>query len=222
MQIIGHKGACATSTENTLPSFREALEHRVYCIEFDVRNTADGHTVVFHDASLLRMAGDLRRISDCTLSELREVKIGNNETIPTLNEALDVIGDNAKVNIEIKDAKSTPNVCQVILQRVKSGRNYDDFIVSAFRPQTLRDVHKTNAKIRLALLQVLPFGFLTTRLPIAAVGFSRFFLPKFLIKIAKSKGLWVYAWTVNSQRRASALAKNGVDAVVTDHADLML
>lgn len=45
---IGHRGAAALAPENTLPSFRAALEAGVDLIEFDVVTARDGALVVAH------------------------------------------------------------------------------------------------------------------------------------------------------------------------------
>ncbi|MGD8374326.1 MAG: glycerophosphodiester phosphodiesterase [Candidatus Woesebacteria bacterium] len=220
MQIIGHRGARACKTENTLDSFKEAIKLQVDWIEFDVRNTSDGETIVFHDTTLLRATGNARKISSCTYNELHTLNIDKDgNIIPSLNEAIDFIATKAKINIEIKDAHSVNNVCNVIQKQVNAGRRMSDFMVSSFSTRILHKVHTTNKSIKLALLLRLPFGFLKTDLPLYAVGFSHICAPHFAIKLAKNRGLWTYVWTVNSKSKALALSKRGIDAVVTDHAE---
>ncbi len=54
MKVIGHRGASSSAPENTMASFRAAIELGVDGIEFDVQQTADGRLVVIHDAMLDR------------------------------------------------------------------------------------------------------------------------------------------------------------------------
>jgi glycerophosphoryl diester phosphodiesterase len=54
--VVGHRGVAGHEPENTLRSFRRALEFGVDGIELDVRLSADGELVVFHDATLRRRA----------------------------------------------------------------------------------------------------------------------------------------------------------------------
>ena len=46
---IGHRGARAYETENTLESFSKAIELGVNAIELDVRQSKDVRLVIIHD-----------------------------------------------------------------------------------------------------------------------------------------------------------------------------
>lgn len=219
MQIIGHRGAKALLPENSLPSFLLALKKGVDWIEFDVRRTKDNKLVVFHDASLLRLAKNARRVSSLTLAELQAITLNSDATIPTLDEVLDLIGDKAKIDIEIKDVGIASQVHQRILAQVAAGRPMHDFLVTSFSLKILHEMHAIDNKVPLGLLHhVWPFVFLTANLPLAAVGFYSKFVPKFAIEWAKKRGAWTYVYTVNSKKRSQALQKRGVKAIVTDYA----
>ncbi len=47
--VLGHRGAPALAPENTLESFRRALELGADGLELDVRRSGDGRLVVVHD-----------------------------------------------------------------------------------------------------------------------------------------------------------------------------
>ena len=49
---IAHRGFTRDFPDNTLESFKAAIGIPVDAIECDVRETADGHFVIFHDAEL--------------------------------------------------------------------------------------------------------------------------------------------------------------------------
>ena len=49
IEVQGHRGARGLKPENTLPSFEVALDAGVSAIETDVRLTADGVPILFHD-----------------------------------------------------------------------------------------------------------------------------------------------------------------------------
>jgi glycerophosphoryl diester phosphodiesterase len=55
--IIGHRGAAGERIENTLASFRLAIEQGADWLELDVQFAADGELVVVHDWDLRRLAG---------------------------------------------------------------------------------------------------------------------------------------------------------------------
>ncbi len=88
MDIEGHRGARGLVVENTLPSVTAALEAGATGIEIDVRLTADGHVVVWHDPVLLpekcrSTRGNLigARVDELTLDQLRTVDVGS-QTLP--------------------------------------------------------------------------------------------------------------------------------------------
>ena len=60
--------------ENSLAAFAAACEAG-YGIELDLQLTLDGQVVVVHDADLLRVAGDPRRIEDLTYDELTRIPL---------------------------------------------------------------------------------------------------------------------------------------------------
>lgn len=84
-RVIAHRGywQCAGSAQNSLASLRLADSLGVYGSEFDVHLTSDGKIVVHHDPHV----GTLE-IEKTTLAELQKTKLGNGETIPTLDSYL--------------------------------------------------------------------------------------------------------------------------------------
>ena len=62
--LIGHRGYGANRTEkelsdNSLPSFRKAVDEKVDGCETDVQLTKDGHFILYHDFEL--RGGERRR-----------------------------------------------------------------------------------------------------------------------------------------------------------------
>lgn len=71
VRLYAHRGASAELPENTLPSFRRALEVGADALELDVHATRDGVVVVSHDPGGRRMAGVARRFADASWDEVR-------------------------------------------------------------------------------------------------------------------------------------------------------
>src|SRR5437016_7408190 len=86
-EIVGHRGAAGLEPENTLPSFRRAVELGVEWVELDVRLTADGHPVLLHDEALDRTTTATGPVAAVTLDTLRSIR-ASGHPIPTLPEAL--------------------------------------------------------------------------------------------------------------------------------------
>jgi glycerophosphoryl diester phosphodiesterase len=88
--------------ENSLAAIVEACADG-YGVEFDVRLTADGEAVVFHDATFERMCGVKGVVGETLLEEMRRLKLkGGDDRIPTLSEALHAINGRCLPLIELK------------------------------------------------------------------------------------------------------------------------
>ncbi len=106
MLRVGHRGAKAYAPENTLASFRKAIEIGVDAIELDVRKTKDGHLIVIHDADVKRTTNGKGLVSELTLEQIKSFNAGEGERIPTLQEALDFLDKKVKVLIELNGSGS--------------------------------------------------------------------------------------------------------------------
>ncbi|HTX48168.1 MAG TPA: glycerophosphodiester phosphodiesterase family protein [Caulobacteraceae bacterium] len=101
---VAHRGLWSPSgpPENSLAAFEAACEAG-YGIELDVQLSADGEAMVFHDSQLTRMTGRGGRVGDFSADDLSAMRLaGSDETIPTLAEALTLVGRRAFVQIELK------------------------------------------------------------------------------------------------------------------------
>jgi glycerophosphoryl diester phosphodiesterase len=88
--------------ENSLAAFDAACEAG-YGMELDVRLSADGEAVVFHDDTLKRLTGREGRVDALTAGELAGVTLSaTTETIPTLRRVLDLVGRRGALLIELK------------------------------------------------------------------------------------------------------------------------
>ena len=64
--IIGHRGSCADRPENTLASYRRAIEAGATMMEMDVRSTKDGALISLHDTDLKRTTNGKGLAENCT------------------------------------------------------------------------------------------------------------------------------------------------------------
>lgn len=97
--------------ENSLAAFRAAMDAG-YGIELDVQLSADKVPMVFHDAQLQRLCGVEGKIWEFTCSQLQAMHLaGTGETIPTLSQALELIGGQVPVLVEYKMDNPDTAVC---------------------------------------------------------------------------------------------------------------
>lgn len=102
---IAHRGLWRPGLrpENSLAAFEAACAGG-YGIELDVRLTADGEAVVFHDDGLERLTAQSGLVEERTLEELQAITLfgGEHQTIPSLAHALEVIAGRTLVLVELK------------------------------------------------------------------------------------------------------------------------
>ena len=70
---VAHRGLSGMERENTVAAFIAAGNRSYYGVETDIRRTADGHFVICHDKSLLRVSGEEILVEETPLKELQEV-----------------------------------------------------------------------------------------------------------------------------------------------------
>ena len=83
IKVVGHRGAAAYEPENTILSFKKAINIGVDEIEFDVQLTKDKVPIVFHDDFLDRITNKRGCVSDLTLKKIKQAKIGKRGKIST-------------------------------------------------------------------------------------------------------------------------------------------
>ncbi len=158
--VVGHRGVPLLHQENTLAGFRRAVALGVPAVELDVRMTADGVLVVFHDADVDRLTGGVGTIIDMTWDELsrlrlrRELPMGldpsgtpvvlryaREEPIALLAEVLDELRGKAAINVEIKIGLPRwweTEVGARTAQALVDAGVTDQVIVTSFDPRKLR------------------------------------------------------------------------------------
>ena len=108
-----HRGGDEVETENTIEAFKYSSDLGFVFIETDVQATKDGHVVIFHDATLKRMAGVNKSIKELTLKEVNEIDLLDGGKIPLLSEALETFPD-LRFNIDIKTEDALEETIRII------------------------------------------------------------------------------------------------------------
>lgn len=116
-KIIAHRGYSDKYPENTLTAFKAALEQGSDAIELDAHLTADGQLVVHHDYYLGNPDNGEGLILKKDLTYIKGLKIGDTETIPTLQEVFELVGDKMQYELELKGF--TEEFLQKVIDLVK-------------------------------------------------------------------------------------------------------
>ena len=228
LRKIAHRGASGRYPENTRLAFAKAIEARVDMIELDCQLSRDGHVVVFHDERLNRLGRSRGTVRSKTLEQLKRLDIGAwrgrafaGERILTLEEALDSIGGNADLCLEIKSFQdSAPGIELKVLFIVSHYDYFERTTFSSFDYGALARLRELapDANVGLIIGSPLPPNWLEAarRLTAKSVHVQKELATRELVAQAWEEGLDVYVWTVNDVQDMEALGGMGVQGLISD------
>lgn len=151
-----HRGASAYSPENTMISFRKALQLGANGIELDLQRTKDEKIVFFHDKNIDKKSNGKGKISDYTYKELLDFDFGSwfdikykDERIVLFeNFAKEFLSKNLTFAIELKQEGIEKDVLDII----KKYATYDDIYITSFNFNALNNVRAIDSNIKLSWL----------------------------------------------------------------------
>lgn len=142
-KMYAHRGLQGKGApENSIAAFRRARAEG-FGVELDVRLSADGKAVVFHDSDLLRMCASNEEVRDLTTEQLSHFHLlETEERVPTLREALEALGG-VPVICEIKVPADPRELSTLCTQAEKDLRTYaGKYCVESFSPFAVRWFYK--------------------------------------------------------------------------------
>ena len=216
--VIAHKGASGYAPENTLLSFRRALDLGAHMIELDLRETLDGELVCIHDPTVDRTTNGTGEIHELRYKELRGLDAGEGEHIPLLTEVLRLASGKIKVNIDLKVIE----VEKKLLDLIEDYKMVQDVFVSSFFHGTLRVLRDLSENVKTGILIEVPNDNLVSYaldFDVNAINPHHKLITPELVEEAHSVGLKVYPWTVNDLQTMKELLTLGVDGLITDYPD---
>ena len=221
--IFAHRGASKYAPENTLAAFELALQQQADGIELDAHLTADARVAVIHDASLNRTTNGTGRIRYQTLQEIQQWDAGEGQKVPSLEEVLALVSDQAILNIELKgNLKTSYQLPEIVINLVKDYGLAQSVILSSFDPDMLLCARQVMPEIRLGYLYSprivgrIKYKMYTPRIqPYSLHPHGSLVRPRMLDN-ARSQGRKVLAWTINRPENMHDLFTMGVDGIITD------
>lgn len=90
---ISHRGLTSRYTENTKAAFMNAVENNFTALETDLRLTSDGHIVLLHDLSLIRLLKNNRLVSQLSRNELLQFRFSCDQPVFFLDEFVEEFAD---------------------------------------------------------------------------------------------------------------------------------
>ena len=230
--IIAHRGFKMKYPENTMTAFKAALEAGAKMIELDVTLSRDRHVIVIHDDTLDRTTNGSGLARDHTIAELKKLDVGTwfspsfkNERLPTLEEVLDVFGNQVAINIEIKESAhepiATPDAIEnQVLEMVLKKELLESILFSSFDPRVLLRMRKLSAEAHLSYLTEGPphENILNFLRKISAFSWNPDYQTLLFAHIQKIHyaGFRVIPFTINDTTIVKKLLKAGIHGCFTD------
>lgn len=234
--VIGHRGAAWYAPENTLESFRLALRLGADALEFDLRRSADGEAMVFHDATLDRTTDLTGPVAARTVAELKQADAGyhysepgTTETpfraagvrIPTFRELLAEF-PGIPLLLEIKEFEVASAVAAALIdahateRAVVAGSDWralepfraPPFHLGASRRDIARLYFRLGDPDPACRCYAVPESYLG--LPVPTTRF---------VRAAHRRESTVHVWTVDDARSALRCWRHGANGIVTNKPD---
>ncbi len=210
--VIAHRGASSIELENSLAAFRAAAGQGADGVELDVHATIDGEIVVHHDPSVMGLP-----IAQARARDLAAMPLANGEPIPTLAQALDVLGK-LKVFVEVKVLD--PRWDDRLLVVLDRGPNPGGYAVHSFAFDVVRRLGQKRPSLPRGVLseartrsprQTLEAGLAQT------LWQERTTLDEQLVKTVHGLAAQIIAWTVDNAADIDRMVRWGVDGICTNH-----
>lgn len=233
MKIFAHRGASAEYPENTLPAFEAAAKLPIDGVELDVQRTKDGVLVVSHDERIHRTSNGKGRIAEKSFEELRKLDFGSwkgeqfaNTQIPTFEEVLKVFQNTHHIlNVEIKtDVIDYTNIEDEIMALVEQYGMTERIMYSSFDHTMVEKMIEkapqniTGVLFEKIILNLHEYGQLIGS---NSIHISLLAAKRGVIRDSIEKGSVFRVYTVNKIEDYDLMEQLGVEAIFTDHAEIM-
>jgi glycerophosphoryl diester phosphodiesterase len=215
--IIAHRGASKEAPENTLAAFARALELGADGIELDVHRTADDVIVVHHDPVPRPASGESglawKPFSAMTAAEVKRLRAGGDQPIPTLNDVLDLVGDRATIFCELKGAGVVELAAPLLLrhQGPSAMHSFDHRVV-----QRAADLAQRIPRGILLSSRLVDTPHALATANASTLWAHREHVDAALVEEVHLCGKTVIVWTANDPLDITRLAALGVDGICSD------
>jgi glycerophosphoryl diester phosphodiesterase len=220
--VIAHRAGPPPSPENTLAALERAIAAGADFAEIDIQLTRDGVLVVVHDADLMRVAGDPRRISEVTHPELGDVVQRPDDGSPpaerrvaTLDEFMERARGRIGLSIELKYYGPDPALARTAVERVRALGMGDQVVLMSLSATAVEELARLAPDLTIGYVSGAAVGD-PTRLPVHFLAVARPAATPRLLRSSRERGLDVQVWTVNRATVMAELIERGVDGLITD------
>lgn len=229
VKLIAHRGVRSVAPENTLAAIEAAIAMGLDYAEVDVRSTLDGHLVLLHDPEVDRTTNGSGLVVDQSLEMLRQLDAGSwydprfaGTRIPTLDEALQVAGDRITLILDWKDASP-----RLLLDALGRARGCGSAMVLG-STKRVASLAALSAEVHLIEEVWKPEDVesaLRSGVTIDAISPPLGLVTHRVTELCRASGVKIFADMQGEGESCEQLEEaigEGVDAVLTDHPQLLL
>lgn len=223
---FAHRGFAPDGDENSMAAFTRAVDLGYHYLETDVRTTADGVALAFHDATLDRTTDRRGEIERLPWSQVRRARLAGAEPITLLADLL-AAWPHVRINLDVKSTRSVGPT----IDAVRRTGTVDRVCIGAFATRRILTVRKAlgpdlcTAVGPAAVVSLRALGRTRGRgagcieAPWQVRG--RRVVDRRFVAAAKRLGLPLIVYTVDDPAEMRHLLDLGVDGLMTDRADVL-
>ena len=224
LAVMAHRGGSLEAPENTIESFKYALEIGSDIIETDIQLSSDGVPYIFHDDDLKRISGIEKNFNELLSSEIDQLNIFGDHKIPTLEETLKQF-PNTKFQIDFKTDEVVDPAIEIINKFPHIKKN---LCVASFSSQRLNKIKAKLSDVTYSMgphevlkLLLKSFGLYRgevggdcLQIPIYRYGIK--IVTKRFVDFCKRENINISVWTINNTEEMNYLIGLEVDGIITD------
>lgn len=220
--LIAHRGFQTDDgiVENTIPAFEAALKNGADGIELDIRMSADGELMVFHDYTLWRMISKPWPVNWLNRNVLQTYVLmgASGGRIPTLNEVFRALEDKLYYNIEIKPrAGGSERLIVKLLETINRLHLEQNVWISSSDWHLLRRLKKKAPKMPTALLVENWNHRVRKKVQLSGVEWIHPSVELLgQLPTIRKTGKLLGFWTVNQDEDLVTCTKDRVEVIITD------
>jgi glycerophosphoryl diester phosphodiesterase len=241
--IIAHRGGRSLGPENTLYTYRRAVDLGVDVLEIDVHLTQDNHLAVIHDKTVNRTTNGSGAVESYNLVELKKLDAGYRwspnsvNKYPLRGKRIEIPGlaevfqefPQMRINIEIKNPK--PKTITTLCRTIQAHGMARKVMIASFDAGALKEFRSICPEVATSAGSSEAIWFYTLQKLHMESAYSpdaqALQIPenygdlqvanKRFVEAAHARNMRVQVWTINDTDSMKRLIKIGVDGIMTDY-----
>ena len=244
MEVIAHRGFDNFNIEGTMYAFQSSLDYGADALECDIQISYDGYAVLYHDADTMTsdMSGITGKVSEALLADIQAATfkqlagniLVNKIFIPLYSEILDLCQQSgAKVYAEIKAYRTQADIA-IMVQAIVARGLEDSVLLMSFRFTDIEFVRSINKNINIGYiidgytgsdsggsLKSVAFDFIKRdknahmNIKLSTMDNPSGITPNPEVAAFQAAGVFVMAWTVESQVDVIFARRNNVNGLIS-------